>query len=277
MSKKLNWLKKCRAVASLGIAAFVLAQAIIVGGETSPAGPTTPAKPPEVSQGAGGTAKAQPEKKAGEEQKLTLWRIIKLGGPLMWPLFALSFALVASFTYFLLSFTQKNMMPPLFLRRLEQIIRTKRVDEARMFCAQNRNAVSHIVRCGLEAVGKGRQGVLDAMNGEGSRRGGALWLKISFLSDIAVVAPMLGLLGTVMGMFQAFMSVSASGMTAGLVNPAYLTGGVAQAVITTIVGLMIAIPATLAYSYLRVVVQKIIVNLELISSKYSEMIAEIAK
>jgi len=277
MSNIVNWLKECRVIVSLAVALFVLAQAIMVCAETASEGPTAPAKPPEVSQGAAGTAKALPEKKAGEEQKLTLWRIIRLGGPLMWPLFALSFALVACFTYFLLAFTPKNMMPPLFLRRLEQIIRGKKIDEARMFCAQNRNAVSHIIRSGLEAVGKGRQSVMDAMNGEGSRRGGALWLKISFLSDIAVVAPMLGLLGTVMGMFQAFMSVSASGMTAGLVNPAYLTAGVAQAVITTIVGLMIAIPATLAYSYLRAVVQKIIVNLELVSSKYSEMIAEIAK
>jgi biopolymer transport protein ExbB len=195
----------------------------------------------------------------------------------MYVLFALSIAMVAMITYYFLAFSPGNVMPPAFLRRIQQTISDKKTDEAKMYCAQNRNTVSHIIRSGLEAMDKGPHGVLEAMNSEGSRRAASLWQKISFLSDVAVISPMVGLLGTVIGMFQAFMSVSASGITAGKINPAYLTSGVAQAVITTIAGLIIGILATMAYAYFRGAVQKIVINLEAVCSRYSDVISEAGK
>ncbi len=293
MSEKVRLLRAGSIVIGLLFFAVALYRVILpVVGESPPGETTTAPKPATAaSESAGVRAKTEPEAETPQaERGLTLWTIIRLGGPLMWPLFALSFAFVAFVTYYLLAFSPGNIMPPTFLRRLQQIIQDRRIDEAKIFCAQNKNIASHIIRSGLEALPKGRQAVVEAMNSEGSRRGGALWLKISFLSDIAVVSPMVGLLGTVVGMFQAFMSVSGTvakggaltvgkvgGATVGAINPAALTSGVAQAVITTIAGLMIAIPATLAYSYFRAVVQKIIVNLEAVCSRYSEIIAEAKK
>jgi biopolymer transport protein ExbB len=225
------------------------------------------------------SAGAAPEKEPateGEEakRKLTLLRIIRLGGPLMYVLFALSIALVAMVTYFFLALNPRNVMPPAFLRRIQQSLRNRDIEEAQRLCRQNRNVVSRIIRSGLDAVDKGPVRVLDAMNSEGARRASSLWQKISFLSDIAIVAPMVGLLGTVIGMFHAFMSVSRGGITAGQINPAYLTSGVAQAVITTIAGLIIGILATMAYAYFRGVVQRIVVNLEAVCSRYSDTITE---
>jgi biopolymer transport protein ExbB len=277
MSNKPNPFTKCSMILGwIALVALLLHVVTPAAGETAPEG-ATPERAA-VTKSGGGTTKAPPEGGEGEAgRKLSLWKIIRLGGPLMYVLFALSISMVAMITYYFLAFSPGNIMPPTFLRRVQQTIRDKKMDEAKMYCAQNRNVVSHIIRSGLEAVDKGPRGVLDAMNSEGGRRASSLWQKISFLSDVAVVSPMVGLLGTVIGMFQAFMSVSASGITAGKINPAYLTSGVAQAVITTIAGLIIGILATIAYAYFRGVVQKIVINLEAVCSRYSDAISEAGK
>jgi len=292
MSKRAKALRKWSAI--LGCAAVIgmcLKAAVAVA--PPEAGRETPAAAPKASSTDEGTAaKAKAAGEGEQEQpRLTLLRIIRMGGPLMYVLFGLSIALVAMVTYFFLALSPGNIMPPGFLRRIHQTIRDKKIDEAKMLCVQNRNVVSQIIRSGLEAADKGREGILEAMNSEGSRRASSLWVRISFLSDIAVVAPMVGLLGTVIGMFVAFMNVSgtvvkggaltvakgAGGMSVGLINPAYLTSGVAMAVITTIAGLLVAIPAVIAYSYFRAVVQRTIVNLETVCSRYSDAIAGAAK
>jgi len=261
----------------VAVVALVLQVTIPACGESSPEKKNASEKPA-VTESSGGTAETQPEEEGQPERKLSLWKVIQLGGPLMYVLFALSIAMVAMITYYFLAFSPGNIMPPAFLRRIQQTIRDKKVDEARMYCAQNRNTVSYIIRNGLDAVEKGPRGVLEAMNSEGSRRASALWQKISFLSDVALISPMVGLLGTVIGMFQAFMGITQpGGTTVGMVRPAALTSGVAQAVITTIAGLIIGILATMAYAYFRGVVQRIVINLEAVCSRYSDAIAEARK
>ncbi len=279
MSKKMTSFMRLGVIlCCIGLAALYLQMPTRVAGESSPEGSGADSASPENVESEGEAAKAPPSKeKEKSEQKLTLLRIIELGGPLMYVLIVLSVTMVAMITYFFLALSPGNIMPPAFLRRVQQAIGNKKMDEARMLCAQNRNVVSHIIRSGLDAAQKGPRGILEAMNSEGSRRASSLWQKISFLSDIAVVSPMIGLLGTVIGMFHAFMSVSTSGITAGKINPAYLTSGVAQAVITTIAGLIIGILATMAYAYFRGVVQRNVVNLEAVCSRYSDTIAEGAR
>ncbi len=277
MSYKPNPFTQCSMIVGwVAVVALLLQLAIPAVGESEPEGDTS--RGPAITEAGGEAGQAGAEGEQGKsERKLSLWKIIQLGGPLMYVLFALSIAMVAMITYYFLAFSPGNIMPPAFLKRVQQTIRERKVDEAKMYCAQNRNAVSHIIRSGLDAVDKGPEGVFDAMNSEGGRRAASLWQKISFLSDVAVISPMVGLLGTVIGMFQAFMSVSTSGITAGKINPAYLTSGVAQAVITTIAGLIIGILATMAYAYFRGVVQKIVINLEAVCSRYSDSIAEAGK
>lgn len=270
MSEKMRRLKKWSLVVGwVAMVGVCLRVTVPAAGESSPEGPAE-------SESVSGGSRTEPAAAAQQGQpKLTLWRIIKLGGPLMYVLFALSIAMVAMITYFFLAFNPRSIMPPDFLKRLRQSLREKKMDQAKMLCAQNRNIVSQIIRSGLEASQKGPAGVLESMNSEGGRRASSLWQKITFLSDIAAISPMVGLLGTVIGMFQAFMSVSSSGITTGgQINPMHLTSGVAMAVITTIAGLIIGILATMAYAYFRGVVQRIIVNLEAICSRYADVIAE---
>ena len=277
MSKRLTVLKKWSPVLGwVAIVSMCLQVTVIAAGESSPEASATAPETVKGAESPSDDTRTQPAPKAEEGgPKLTLLGIIRLGGPLMYVLFALSIAMVAMVTYFFLAFNPKNIMPPEFLKRLRQAIRDKKIEQAKMLCAQNRNIVSHIIRSGLESARKGPSGILESMNSEGGRRASSLWQKITFLSDIAVIAPMVGLLGTVIGMFQAFMGVSSSGITAGgQINPMHLTSGVAMAVITTIAGLIIGILATMAYAYFRGVVQRIVVNLEAVCSRYSDIIAE---
>ncbi|HBO99489.1 MAG TPA: hypothetical protein DD637_06610 [Verrucomicrobia bacterium] len=95
---------------------------------------------------------------------------------------------------------------------------------------------------------------------EGARIAGAVYAAVEWLADIAAIAPLVGLLGTVLGMFQAFGGIAAD-VTAGA-KPVVLAQGVSQAIVTTIFGLAIAIPSLVGYAFFRRRAAKLIATLE---------------
>jgi len=101
--------------------------------------------------------------------------------------------------------------------------------------------------------------------GEGGRIADRLMSQVEWLADIAAIAPLVGLLGTVLGMFKAFGGI-ASDVTAGA-KPMVLAQGVSQAIVTTIFGLVVAIPALLAYAFFRRRAQKRIAEIEELCSE----------
>jgi biopolymer transport protein ExbB len=115
--------------------------------------------------------------------------------------------------------------------------------------------------------GHDRYVIQEAMESEGERGAAALWQKISYLNNIGVIAPLLGLLGTVLGMMQAFGSIALDDAQVKTLKMAY---AVAQAMITTAAGLMLAIPALVVYFYLRGRVTKIIAQVEAQSAELVE-------
>ena len=116
------------------------------------------------------------------------------------------------------------------------------------------------------------------MASEGARQASSLWQRISYLNDIAIIAPMLGLLGTVVGMLDSFLAITyRGGTTVGTVNPAALASGVATALITTVGGLIVGIIATIAYAYFRGVVQRIVITMETRGSQFADIIEQGAR
>ena len=95
---------------------------------------------------------------------------------------------------------------------------------------------------------KGRVVFEDAILAEGKAKIEALWNNLSYLGDAAVIAPMLGLLGTILGMIDAF---NFQAFKAGVIQPVALAQGLSKAMITTAFGLMIAVPVMVFYSYFR--------------------------
>jgi biopolymer transport protein ExbB len=174
------------------------------------------------------------------------------GGRIMWVLTAMSVAGLALAIYFLLALRPGQVAPPALRSLVVARLRTGEVHEARQACEARPCPLSVVTLAGLDYLrGTTRTDPLllrEILEGEGSRQAQAIESQTQLLLDLAVIAPMLGLLGTVLGMLKAFGAVAHDVAAA---RPVVLAEGVTQAIITTVYGLLVAIPAMLAYTYFR--------------------------
>jgi biopolymer transport protein ExbB len=257
----------------LALLAVLLAGAPMLPGlATEP----TPSEPPATTAAEEpSTAPAGPTETAPEEEQPTLWKILKLGGWMMYILYAISIVTIALIAFHFLSLSTSNVMPVPFVAKLRGMLEKKRFSEAGMYCSQHKSAISSIARSGLENAAKKHIFLIEAMNSEGARQASRLWQQISYLADISVIAPMCGLLGTVTGMLWTFRSLAfARGLGAGQVNPIKLADGIFQAMITTAAGLVIGIVAMAFYSVFRGMVQRLVVSLEETGDQLADLISQ---
>jgi biopolymer transport protein ExbB len=172
--------------------------------------------------------------------------------PLIYSMLGLmSIVSMALWLYTLATFKTKDIMPLPFRQKLRSLLNAKQWDAAEKLCKETPNLLSSIVIAGLITRKLGAQIMLDTMKTEGKRVSTPLWQRLSLLNDIALISPMLGLLGTVIGMFYAFYDVNRSVES---INA--LFDGLGIAVGTTVVGLVVAIlsmifAATLKYRLVK--------------------------
>jgi biopolymer transport protein ExbB len=167
--------------------------------------------------------------------------------PLIYTLLTLlSIAALVIWFYSLATFRQKEIMPKTFSDELQKMLSLEQYDEAHLFCKNDGNILAGIVAVGLTTRKLGAQVMIDAMKSEGKRASSTFWQRLSLLNDIVIVAPMLGLLGTVIGMFYAFYDVNRS-----IESINALFDGLGIAVGTTVMGLFVAILAMICYTTLK--------------------------
>jgi biopolymer transport protein ExbB len=172
--------------------------------------------------------------------------------PVIYSLLSLmSVASMGIWLYSLITFRSKDTMPESFRRELRALLEKEQFDQAHKLCSTKTNLLSVLMKTGLTTRILGPDVMIDAMKSEGKRASTALWQRLSLLNDIVIIAPMLGLLGTVIGMFYAFYDVNRS-----IESINALFDGLGIAVGTTVVGLIVAILAmtfhtTLKYRVLR--------------------------
>ena len=181
------------------------------------------------------------------------WRqVLRSGGWLMYVLAGLSVLGVAFIIYFFAVMRAGQVAPRALHREVVEKIRAGAVDDARRVCEYRPCAFSAVVLAALDymrSIPEADPTLLkDVAEGEGSRQAEALQGQTQYLLDIAVVSPMVGLLGTVFGMLRAFSSVALDIANA---KPVVLAAGVSQALITTAFGLIVGIPAMMFYAYFR--------------------------
>lgn len=146
------------------------------------------------------------------------------------------------------------LMPEHVMLELEDLIAQGRVDEAIEYCQlpENYSLASNCVLAGLERYKNspdfGFAEYRSAVEEEGENQTGKLYRKTEVLGVIGAIAPMLGLTGTVLGMIIAFDKIASTG---GLAKPEDLAGGIGTALFTTLLGLFVAIPAMIAFSFFR--------------------------
>ncbi len=187
-------------------------------------------------------------------ETITLWQFIQAGGWAMLVLGLLSVFAFAIIFYDFMTIKAEQLVPPEFSEDLIRKLEGHHLQEARSMCEKRSSIMASIALTGLDRRAKGRVVMREAMENTARKEIGRLWQNIAYLGDIAVIAPLLGLLGTVLGMIQAFNVISYAGTD---LKPIMLVGGISKALVCTAAGLIIAIPCLCFYSYFRGKVQTI--------------------
>ena len=206
--------------------------------------------------------------KPGTQEETTFLQLIFSGGVCIIFLLALSIAVLAVIIYHFMNVRMDRMIPQDMTENLISLIERKEYDKALSVCRQQPNLISAIAEKGLQKTSKGKAVMEEAIQFEGRARIERLWQNLTYLGDMAVIAPMIGLLGTILGMIDAF-----NYFKLGTLNPAVLTQGLAKAMINTAFGLVIAVPALIAYSYFRGRVSRITTTAEAVSSEIAKVLS----
>lgn len=146
-----------------------------------------------------------------------------------------------------------------FMEELRALIRRRRFDEAIGLCRRTPGPVAHILTAGLSCSSRDRAGIREVIEDAGVHEVPRLEKNLVVLATVAHVSPLLGLLGTVVGMIRAFMIIQEM---KGVVNPSDLAGGIWEALLTTAFGLLVAILAYVAYNCLVARVGKMVLEME---------------
>jgi biopolymer transport protein ExbB len=169
------------------------------------------------------------------------------GGVVMYPILLCSVAALYIVIERMLTF--RGAKPPggAFQLKLRKVLEGRDVRLAQELCIQEKSPVGRIVGAGLEKVHHGPMRVRQAMEDQGREEVTLMERHLGILASIAGIAPMLGFLGTVTGLIVAFQSVASA---AGQPSPVDLADGIWEALVTTVFGLVVGIPAAAAYNYL---------------------------
>src|SRR4030066_457468 len=202
---------------------------------------------------------------------MNLFEIFLKGGVIMWAiLFCSVFALAVAIDRFLVLRRAKINLPA-FLVRIRGFIKNKDMSGAASFCLREKTPIGNMVRKGLKKFGMGHERVKEAIENAGRHEVSKLEKGLSILATVAGVAPLLGFLGTVTGMIQAFMRIED---LAGAANPSDLAGGIWEALITTAFGLIVGIPAYAFYNYFLSAVKKTVGEMETVANDVIDVVQD---
>ena len=172
-------------------------------------------------------------------------------------LLLMSVAALAIWLYSMSTLTLHHLRPKNFINGISQKILDQRFDEALSTCQKEEHFAAKVLQVGISTRKHGLQTVLDVMKAEGQRCGSTLWQRLTLLNDVVIVAPMFGLLGTVVGMFYAFYDMNRS-----VESISQVFDGLGVAVGTTVAGLIVAILAMVLHSILRFRLVKLLTYVE---------------
>jgi biopolymer transport protein ExbB len=173
-----------------------------------------------------------------------------LGGWAMYPLALLSIAGVGLVIYNGLAIRPKQFLKPEVITQLDKAFQTVDIESAKDICAKNPSAVTSIVEAGMTRILPEEfdpVAMEKAMEEASQEELAGPFVLINYLSVVATVSPMVGLLGTVSGMVKAFNTIASEGVG----NPQSLANNISEALITTATGMMVGIPAMIAYFYFK--------------------------
>ena len=195
-----------------------------------------------------------------------MWELVRAGGPFMWPIIACSIAAVGILLERLWTLQRKRVLPEELLKRVSQLAETNQVNAKVIEALEKNSPLGRVLAAALANRDRGRDIMMERVQDTGRHVVHELERFLNSLGTIASISPLLGLLGTVTGIIRAFNAV----MLGGMGDPRMLAGGISEALVTTAGGLAVAIPSFIAYRYLRVKVERIVIEMEKIAVTFAD-------
>ncbi|WP_445711539.1 MotA/TolQ/ExbB proton channel family protein [Flavobacterium sp.] len=197
------------------------------------------------------------------EQTLSIWELLTSGGiggqAIILVLFILLF--LALFLYFerLMAINKASKIDSSFMNNIKMNIMSGKIDSAKMLCAQTDSPVARLIEKGISRIGKPLEDINTAIENAGNLELYKLEKNTSMLATISGAGPMIGFLGTVLGMILAFHKMASGG---GQIEVGSLAEGIYTAMTTTVVGLIVGIVAYMGYNHLVVKTNKVVNQME---------------
>ena len=192
-----------------------------------------------------------------------MWEMILAGRYMMIPILLASLVGMAVLIERVYVLRQGRTIVPEIAEAVMTLSASKDLSVAYAICERRPGPFANLVKAGLDQANNDWTIIRDVLEETGRQEATRLTRRLGVLETVAAVSPLLGLLGTVLGMIRVFGTISA----AGLGNPETLSSGISEAMVTTAAGLIIGIPALVAYNWLNGRADRIIFDLEYYSSK----------
>jgi biopolymer transport protein ExbB len=205
----------------------------------------------------------------------SMWDFAVKGGPLMVPIGLCSLVALAVIVERLISLRRRQIVPPQFWPGLERILERGSPfpsHQALSYCDENPCPIATVITAGIRKLGQPVAAVEKAVLEAGQREVLKLRKHTRMLAVIASVSPLLGLLGTIFGLIRAFQTVAESAEALGRTE--MLASGIYEAMITTAAGLLVAIPALLAYHYLHARVEARVSEMDEVATRFIDVVSE---
>ena len=187
-----------------------------------------------------------------------MWEIIRSGGGFMWPIILCSVAAVAIVLERLWTLQSDRVIPPDLADKVWKWVEADQLNDKLILAIERNSPLGKLLAIGLNNRHKPRAQLMERLEDSGRHVVQELERFLNSLGTIAAVTPLLGLLGTVMGIIHAFNAITAHGVG----DPRVLSGGIGEALITTAAGLTVAIPSLISYRFLRGKVERLVVQME---------------
>ncbi len=182
------------------------------------------------------------------EKGTTIASVLKESGVIGMCIVALSVVALAIIIENFVSLKRDKLAPPELIDEIQALFDENQYQEAMELCENEPSYFTRVCGAGIAKIGHHFSTIEKAVEEMGDEESIKLHQKVGWLSLIANVAPMMGLLGTVSGMVEAFNKIASTG---GQASPAELAGGISKALLTTMFGLIVALPVTAAFAFIR--------------------------
>lgn len=202
---------------------------------------------------------------------LSIWQLCVEGGWIMIPLALLAVISIYIFIERAIVTYKASKLDDTFMKRIKDYIHDGEIESALNLCRSDNSPYGRLISKGISRIGRPMNDVLVAIENTGNIEIARLEKGLPWLATTAAGAPMLGFLGTVIGMVEAFFNLASAGTSA---NIDVLAGGIYEALVTTVAGLVVGIIALFAYNYLVACINRVMNNLESKTMEFMDLLNE---